>query len=253
MSAPLMAYILKAALRDRLLLSLAVLLTLACALSYFLASAAIIEQDRFAAVFTAGSVRILNVFGLVLFTVFFIRRSFDARDVEFMLARPVGRLRFILSYSLGLSVLAIVLAVLSGALMLAISPQHFSSGLMLWTLSQVFENMIMINAALFFSMVLTSAATASFAVLGFYVLARMMSQILGIIDAHTHLMHTEILQTVMQGISMLMPRLDLMGQTSWLVYGPGPDIGALFIIVQGLIYTAVLVFASWIDLTRRQF
>jgi hypothetical protein len=253
MSIPLIRYVMIAALRDRLLLGMALMLVLACALSVFLGSAAIIEQDRFAVIYAAGAIRGLNVFGLVLFTVFFIRRGFEARDVDLMLSRPVGRTGFILSYAAGLSLLALLLGVLSGGLVAALSLRTLSDGHWLWTLSQVGENIVMVNAALFFAMVLSSAPMAAFAVSGFYILARMMSQVLGIIDSGKLDMQHQILQTVMQGISMLMPRLDLLGQTSWLVYGPDPQVGGLFIAGQCAVYALVLVAAACIDLERRQF
>jgi len=253
MSAPLILYILKAAVRDRLIFALVILLLGASSLSVFLGSAAVVEKTSFVAVYAAVSIRALDVFGLVLFAVFFIRRSFDVRDVEFMLARPIGRISFLLSYAAGFSLLAALISVVSVVFVCALTPQMLSSGHALWFLSLLFENIIMINVALFFSMVLSSAATASFATFGFYVLARMMSQILGIIDAKTHLMHTEILQTVMQTVSMVMPRLDLFTQTSWLVYGPDPEIGWVFITAQGIIYSALILAASCLDLRRRQF
>ena len=66
----LINYVIKAAIRDRLILGVSLMLVLATALSFFMASAAITEQDQFAAVFSAGSIRILNAVGLVLFIVF---------------------------------------------------------------------------------------------------------------------------------------------------------------------------------------
>jgi hypothetical protein len=67
------------------------------------------------------------------------------------------------------------------------------------------------------------------------------------------MIQSEILPTIMQGISMLMPRLDLLTQTSWLVYGPDPAVGITFIIVQGVLFSSILLVASLIDLHRRQF
>lgn len=253
MSPALIRYVLTAALRDRLVVGLIVLLGLGVSMAVFMGSAAVTEQSRFVAVYAAGSMRIINALGLVLFVVFFIRRSFEARDVEFMLSRPVGRIRFLLSYAAALSILALCFGAITGLCLYALSPGLNPAGMALWTLGLVAENIIMVNTALFFSMILTSAATAAFAVFGFYVLARMMSQILGIIDSGKSMLQAEILETVMQGISMVMPRLDLMAQTSWLLYGVGDGAGLSFVLAQGAAYTALIVLAALVDLRFRQF
>jgi hypothetical protein len=52
---------------------------------------------------------------------------------------------------------------------------------------------------------------------------------------------------------MLMPRLDLMTQTSWLIYGPGDVIDYAFIVMQALVFIALVLIASIIDLVRREF
>ncbi len=246
-------YVVTAALRDRLIIGLCFLLIMAVSLSIFMGSAALTEQDRFVAVFAAGSIRMLNVFGLVLFIVFFIRRSFETRDIEFMLSRPIGRIQLVLSFAAGFSILAVFMGLISGACVLALSPHLFSSGHVLWTLSLIVENILMVNVALFFSMILTSAASCAFATLGFYVLSRMMSQILGIIDSGKELVNIEALETVMQMISSVMPRLDLMAQTSWIVYGPDPQISYGFVLAQGALYAFLILCAALIDMWRRQF
>lgn len=253
MVVPLVSYALKAAVRDRLVLALLTLLLVASSLSIFMGSAAVVEQDRFAVVYAAGSIRALNALGLVLFIVFFIRRSFESREIEFILSRPVSRTQLLVGYWLAFLIIAIILAIVSGICVAMISPVLFSFGHVYWVASLIAENMIIASAALFFSMVISSAASASFAVLGFYALARMMSQILGIIDARSHMLSSEILPNIMQLISMLMPRLDLMVQTSWLVYGPDPLVSLEFIFIQGAVFSFILLLAALIDLRRRQF
>lgn len=230
-----------------------VILLLGTSLSLFLGYAATIEKERFALVFAGGGLRIAGVMGLVLFVVFFIRRSFEAKDVELLLSRPVGRIRFLLSYATALSLLALFVGVMQGVCIYMIGWHLFGQGHLLWIASIIAENIIMVNVALFFAMILTSAASAAMAVYGFYILSRMMGQILGTIDAGSRIYDLKILELIMQGISSVMPRLDLMGQTSWLIYGPDTQTGIGFMFVQGLVFTALIVMASLIDLIRRQF
>lgn len=249
----LVRYVITAAIRDKLIIALFLLLIMAMSMSVFMGSAAITEQDQFVAVFSAGTIRLLNVFGLVLFIVFFMRRSFETRDIDFMLSRPIGRLKLVSSYAAGFSIIAIFIGLVSGGCVSALSPHLFGEGHLLWMVSLIVENIIMVNVALFFAMVLTSAATSAFAAFGFYVLSRMMSQILGIIDSNKTLTDLSVLETIMQGISMIMPRLDLMAQTSWLVYEVGDDISYSFVLVQGALYAGLILLAALIDMQRRQF
>lgn len=248
----LIRYVVTAAIRDKLVIGLCLMLLMAVSLSLFMGSTALTEQDQFVAVFSAGSIRILNVLGLILFIVFFVRRSFETRDIEFMLSRPVGRIKLVLSYAAGFSMLAVFLGLISGLCIFALSPHLFSGGHVLWVVSLMIENIIMVNVALFFSMILTSAASCAFASFGFYVLARMMSHLLGIVDSGKEVTNIEGLKVIMEWISMVMPRLDLMTQTSWLVYGPG-EIGYVFVLAQGGIYTALILLAALVDMRFRQF
>ncbi len=255
MNIALIRYVLTASIRDRLLLSMLLVLVLGACLSLFLGSSAIIEQDRFTLVFAAGGLRIACALGLVLFIVFFMRRSFESRDVEFVLSRPVGRIAFVSAYAAAFSLIALVLAFASFAVVYAISPHLYSDGHMLWAFSLGVEYIIMANIALFFAMMLSSAATATMATLGFYILARMMGQILGINDS-TKLNEAgfKILEYAVEGVSILIPRLDLFAQTSWLVYGaPETGIGYGFIALQGAFFVALVLTGALLDLVRREF
>lgn len=252
MSGPLIRYVLTAAIRDRLVVSLLVLLAVGTSLSVFLGASAIAERGSFVNVFAGAGLRLAGVLGLVLFVVFFVRRSFESRDVEFLLSRPIGRITFLFSYAAAFSLIAIALGAATGLALWAINPNKMNEGLLLWTFSIMAENVIMVNTAFFFSMVLTSSATAAMVASAFYVLARLMGQLLGIIDASLN-EHLKVLDIIMQGISIVMPRLDLMGQTSWLIYGPDASVNMMFVMAQGLIFSFLVLMASLVDLMRRQF
>ncbi|MCD8520186.1 MAG: hypothetical protein LRY36_01360 [Alphaproteobacteria bacterium] len=248
----LISYVLTAALRDRLIIAFVLMLAVAASLSIFLSSAAVVEQAQFALVFAGGALRLFISLALVLFVVFHMRRSFDSKDVDFLLSRPVSRLSYILSHSVAFSLLALLFSALGCAALIGISGGAVSTGQWLWMVSVCAEAVIMVNLALFFAMVISSAVGAALACFGFYVLGRMMGQILGIIDSHdVPLAH--ILQYPMQLISMLMPRLDLMGQTSWLIYELDGDAGFIYVLGHAAIFVFLICCASLVDLVRRQF
>jgi len=253
MSLSLVQYVLKAALRDKLIIAMLVLIALTCSMSIFMASSAITEQDQFLAVYASGSLRILSVLGLVIFASFFVRKSFESKDVEFLLSRPISRISFILSYAFAFCILATIIGTASGVALLVMSPTLAIYPLFLWTLSIIVEAIIMINMAFFFAMIISSAASAVLAIFAFYALSRMMGQILGIIENGTAGPVSQALEVVMNIVSAITPRLDLMGQTSWLVYGVGADVNLLFVAIQGSIFLFLLLTAALLDLALRQF
>jgi len=254
-SLPLFNYVLSAAMRDKLFIAMLAAFLVVTNLSIFLSSAAVTEQDQFAAVYMAGALRIVGVAGLSLFVVFFMRRSFESKDVEFLLSRPVGRIQFLLSYALAFAFLAALTALMQGVCLAVIGRDVLTYGYALWFFSMLAENIIMVTMALFVSMVIASQTAGAMVIFGFYVLTRMMGQILGIIDADKTLWDVPVMEYLMQAISAVMPRLDLMGQTSWLVYGlPGDSaIGFGFVAAQLAVFVFLVLMAAIIDLKRREF
>ncbi len=259
MSFVLIRYILMAAIRDKLIWGVVAMSILGVCLSIFSGSAAIVEQGQFVISYMAGGLRIIVLLGLTLFTIFFVRRSFDARDVEFLLTRPISRASFVTSHILAFSILSILGGLFISAIVGVLS-LHFggASSVALWCFGMTFELMIVTNMAFFFAMVLTSPVTAGLATFGFYILARLMGQLLAIFH-HTPIpnsIETYImtgLGQVVNVIAIIVPRLDLLAQTSWLIYGGGVVSDWMFVVFQGLAFLSLIGVATSIDLRRRQF
>ncbi len=250
---PTMKYVLSAAVRDRLIIAMLIVMALGGALAVFLGTAAYIEKYQFVLVFSASGIRILTVLGLVLFCVFFIRRSFDNKDVDYLLSRPISRVSFIVSHAAAFTLIAALLAAAGQIVVYFSAPVTFGSWQLVWTLSLFFELMIMANAALFFSMVLPSASTSAMVVFGLYILSRTIGILLGIVSSGLAVSPMmKGLAFVMKFVSTIIPRLDLMVQTNWLIYGV-ENISVWFICAQGLIFSGVLIAAATVDLVRRQF
>ena len=271
-SKSLVAYVLTAALRDKLMITLALMIFMGAVLATFMGAASVTEADSFALVFGAGGLRFLGVLGIVLFCCFYIRRSFENKEVEFLLSRPISRLSFLFSHALAFSILSFSV---TAAIVLAVAAigRPDLTGLAVWGVSLAAEFAIMAVAALFFSMVLSSAAGAALATLGLYVLSRMIGTLLGILDLPPANWFFAVIGSVMKLISIVIPRLDMMGQTTWLVYGVQgaggvkflPDAGAYaqwmaghlglagFIEFQGIVFVALLLAAAAHDFLRRQF
>lgn len=253
-SLPLVQYVLTAAVRDRIVLALALVVAVGACMALFIGDSALIERQIFSLVFAAGGLRFAAVAGMVLFVVSHVRRSFDNKDVEYLLSRPVSRSGFLLSHAVAFSMMAVIVAAVVTGVLMAIAPQMVGAGYGLWFFSFAVEMVIVVNVALFFAMVLPGAAAGTLAVFGFYVLARIMGQLLGIAEKGFIDENFTILGIIMNCISTVVPRLDLMAQTTWLVYGAANSpIGYGFIALQGVVFTALILIAGCIDLRRRQF
>lgn len=256
-SFPLVGYIFLAAIRDRLILSLLVLIIVGTSLSLFLGSAAVTEADFFALSYTAGGLRLIGVLALVLFICFYIRRAFDTKDIDLVLTRPISRPSFLISHSVAFMAIATLVTASIAFAVILISHHILNSGHILWLFSLWIELLIVVNAALFFAMVLPSSSSAALATFGLYVLSRLIGQVLGTamgIDPEQFALDTDTdaLAVLIQVISIFVPRLDLMGQSSWLIYGAEKS-AYIFVFLQGAIYTTLLIIAGIIDLVRREF
>ena len=253
MIAQLIYYVLTAALRDKLLLSVFLMIIVGAALAQFVGGSAVVEQDYFSLVFAASGMRIAMILTLVLFVCFFIRRLFDSKDIEFLLSRPVGKLQLLGSFSFAFSLIAVLVCLAILPAFYLLSPSHFSLGYILWWFSVVVESVVMVNAAMFFALYMNSATTSALSSLSLYILGRMMGQILGIIYSDFGNMSGPMASS-MKLVSTMVPRFDLMGQTQWLIYGA--DNGSWyfgFFALQGILYSFLLFMAASLDLWKRQF
>lgn len=250
---PLFRYIMMAALRDRLILSIVGLMLVVVSLSIFFGATVITEQDQFVRTFAAFGVRLFGVVALVLFVVTYVRRSFEGRDVDYLLSRPIGRIRFILTHAAGFSFLAVLAAVFLGGVVAFLQMHNINAGLLSWWLSIGLEFVIMANVAMFFAFVMTSQTVCLIMIFAFYLLSRLIGEILGILQKGGQTGVMGLLSKIMEMISIFVPRLDLMGQTKWLLYGVPETLSLPFIMGQGIVFLLVIIGATVLDMHRRQF
>lgn len=250
---PLYRYILMAAARDRFFFSLIGLLAVVASLSIFFGSSVLTEQDQFARTFAAYGFRLFGVVSLVFFVVGYIRRCFENRDIDYLLSRPMGRISFILTHSAAFSSLALFSAFVLGGTTVLLETGSTHSGAVLWWVSLMAEFVIMANVAMFFAFVMSSATACMLVVFAFYLLSRLMGEILGILQKAGQDGVLALLARLMEVISIFIPRLDLMGQTKWILYNVPADISLGFVLAQAGVFTALVVGATCLDMHRRQF
>lgn len=248
-------YILLTAVRDRLYIGLLIVLMGAFGISSVLGSTSLVEQAQTSIVYIAGSARMIFAIGMILFTCFYVRRSFDNKEVEFILSKSISRHNFIFAYLFGFILVALFVFIpITIALILA---KANIIGLQFWLLSILIEIFILISFALLASLILKNAVSAILATLGFYILSRMMAFfVLTIEIPHQYSDFNSwdrSMKAFLKFVSFIFPRLDLFAQSDWLIYGIKNYHDIIITSIQGLIYIPLLIFMSFFDFNKKQF
>ena len=249
-------YTLITAKRDWLFLGLFVITSIAIAISIFLGSTALVEQQQMAIAYASGASRLILIIGLILFVCFHVQRSFDNRELEVILSRPISRTSFVIAYWLGFVVLGVSVAVPLIVALWLFTPVD-PVGLLYWGGSLILEIGIMLAFALRSALILQRAVTSVLSAFGFYVLARMMGFFTATIKAPVALKYNTdangIIQFLLEAISIIFPRLDLYGKSAWLIYGIDGAENLWIFQVQSLIYIPLLLAVAIFDFQRKQF
>lgn len=248
---PTIRLVIITALRDRLFVSLLALLAAAFGISVYLGAAALTEASEMTVVYAAGASRVVVVLGLIVFTAFHVERLFDTREIEAILSRAISRGRFAFSYWLGLAAIAMLFIVPAAVMTMIFSFSYM--GAAAWSASVFLEALIVLAFTLFAAFTMERAIPTIFTAVGFYALARLMSFFTGIALTGNQSGLNHIANTMITAMSYMVPRLDLAGQTRWLVYEP--DIGKILglLAAQTAIYVPLLLSAAVFDLRRKYF
>lgn len=246
-------YVLMAALRDRFLWVVLGALVVVVSLSVFFGASSLTERGDFAITFMAFGLRLFGVAALVLFVTNYARRCIDSRDIDYLLSRPLSRSGFVLAHAAAFSTLAVLSALVLGGAVALMQVSDLQAGLFFWWFSLAVEFIIMANIAMFFGFFLSSPTASLIIVFAFYLLSRLIGEIMGIMAAPTYNPFMNFLEKIMEVISIFLPRLDLMGHSKWILYGPPETISYGFIFMQGVVFVAVVVCATAMDMRRRQF
>ncbi len=249
-------YVLITAVRDRLIAALLLALVAGVGGAAFLAVSAMAEKREFGLAFGGELTRMILVLGLITFISFHIRRMYETREIEAILARPISRTTFVLAYFSAYALIALLLSVVAALLLMVVFAAE-GPGLIQWGASLILESLIVVAIALFCAMTLESATASVLAALGFYALARSAAFFRAIAANHTATFDQPVLNDInrwiMEGIATLMPRIDLFGQSRWLVYGPGGGWGLRELVLQTAIYLPLLLAATIRDLHVKRF
>jgi len=241
------------AVRNRLAWLAAIAIVMAFGLAQFLNQVAIAESREIQSAMLAALLRVAAVFIAAAFVVTSMVREWNDKATELLLSLPVPRSTYFFGKFAGYAALALILAPLM-ALPLVLVSRH--GGLVLWTLSLFCELLIVTAVSMFCVLSLTQVVPAFVAVAGFYMLSRSMAaiQIIAGAPLQEPTLADRIGNTIVDLIAYVLPALDRMTQTSWLME-PGPvSLGAVgTVLVQTALYVVLICAASLFDLYRKNF
>jgi ABC-type transport system involved in multi-copper enzyme maturation permease subunit len=246
-------YALLEAARNRLLYVVVLIIALALAFTVFLKQVAITETRDIQLAFLAASFRLAAVFVVAAFVIVSQVREANDKVMELLLTRNLPRAHYLFGKLLGYLGVALVLSVL---FTLPIALFADGSRALAWGWSLFFELAIVAALSLFCVLTLNQVVGSLAAVLGAYALARSMAalQLIGSSRvSESNLMLDRVANYILDGIAFFLPRLDMFTQTAWLLHRnePAPQFASL--ILQSLVYVALLGVAALFDFKRKNF
>ncbi len=253
---PIVASLAKAvlleAVRNRLLWLAAVAIAAAFGLAQFLNQVAITESREIQAALLAALLRVAAVFIVAAFVITSMVRESSDKVNELLLSLPAPRSIYFFGKFAGYAAVAVILALLC-ALPLAFVTDP--GGLAIWVVSLVCELLIVTAMSLFCVLTLTQVVPAFAAVAGFYLLSRSMAamQIIAGAALQEPTLTDRVVNAIVELIAFLLPALDRMTQTTWLLdSAPGAStLGA--IVGETAIYLVLIGAAALFDLYRKNF
>jgi hypothetical protein len=223
----------------------------AAALAAFLSQVALTESRELQVAIVAAWLRACAVFLVAAHVASRTLREVDDKALELMLALPLGRPAQYLGRLAGLAACGALLAAAFAAPLALLAPP---GAVALWGLSLAFELALVAATALFFAMTLVQPVPAIAATAGLYLLGRSIAALQALAgggplaDAS---FAGELARGAVGAVAFLLPRLDAVTRTEWLLYGV-PSAATYAAALGGLLlYGVVLVAAGLFDFERK--
>ena len=242
-------YAWREAIRSRALHIVIVLAVVGVAAASFLGDVSVIETNRTEVLFLASFYRFCAAFAAIVLVVSTIAREFNDKCLELFLSLPLSRLSYFSGKLLGFFLTGATMVLLYGlALLLYAEP----TAVLFWSISLVCELMIVITFSLFCVLTFNQQVPASvITAFFFYLLSRASDDII-LLSKSELLLHTtgsQYVQTVVEWLTTVLPRLGRFTNSEWLAYGDVPSFYTIFI--QTGIYVVLISAASLFDFTRK--
>ena len=223
MVATFSAYTIREMINNRLLILVVIFAFLGIGIAGFVAEVAITEHKSVQLALIAASYRFCAVFVMMVFVVSTIVREFNDKCLELYLSMPVSRMIFFSGKVIGFILCGSILALIfSVCLMFFSEPGQ----VLIWWISLTLELAIVSVFAFFAVLTFNQQITASvFITFFFYILSRLTDAI-ELVSTSPILAETlgnNIIEFMLSGLELILPKLSSFTQTDWLVYGGGLD------------------------------
>lgn len=244
-------HILYASKRDALFFGTTLFVLFCTAISCFLGMNASVETNEAKIIYTAGMSRIAIIIGFTIFVIFYIKRMFDNHEIEVILTRSISRTKIILGLFVGFMITLLKL-LLPAFIILLLLKTNITS-LCIWLMSVLGEGLIVLTFAICCSLMIKSQVYSLLFCVLFYCLGRGIGAFVAYISLSFQTSFYNMICSLLKIISILVPRLDLFGKTSWLVYNDVTitDIG-LFL-SQMLLFCGIFLSIAIIDFRKKEF
>jgi ABC-type transport system involved in multi-copper enzyme maturation permease subunit len=225
-------------------------LAIGLALAGFLSQVALTERAALQTAALAAVLRACAVFLIAAQVSSSTLREIQDKGLELMLSLPLSRATHYLGRLAGFVACGAGIAVVFAFSLLLWAPPL---RVVLWGVSLVCEAALVAAAALFFAMTLANLVAAIAATAGLYLLARAMPAIQAIAGAPLadESRAGWLARHVVDGIALLLPRLDAVTRTEWLLYDPPSGMAYASALGGLLVYVVLLVAAGLVDFYRR--
>lgn len=238
------------AVRNRLLWLFVLAAAAALAGAGLLDRLALTESREIQLALLAAGLRLTAVGLTAAFVITSMAREAQDKGAELLLALALPRAAYLLGKLAGFGALALLPALLYGALAALLAPAAQSA---LWGASLLCELWIVAAFALLCALSFSQAVPALAACAGFYLLARA----IGGLQLAAHAPYggsTPLHGALVHGIDLLaslLPALDGFTRTEWLLYASGTPAALAAIAAQSALYVALLGAAGLFDLYRK--
>ena len=214
----------------------------ACAaVAAFASQIAITETRELQAAIAGSLLRLCAAFLIASHVVTSVAREANDRGLELALTLPLSRGQYYLGKLAGFAACGLLLA---SAFSLPMLVWAEPAAVAAWGVSLALETALLAAMALFFSIVVAQVVPVLAATAGLYVLGRSLSSMQAIADGATF-------GNAVDGLALLLPRLDRATRTEWLLYG-APSAADWLAALAGLaIHLAVAAAAGLFDFSRR--
>jgi ABC-type transport system involved in multi-copper enzyme maturation permease subunit len=241
------------AVRNRLLWLAAIVVGVALGLAQFLNQVAITESLQIQVALLAALLRVAAVFIVATFIITSMVREANDKVTELMLSQPAPRSSYFLGKFAGYGLVAVILALIFALPLAVFVP---TAGLLAWAASLIGELLIVTSVSLFCVISLSQVLSAFAATAGFYFLARSMAamQVIAGASLTSERTFADIgINWIVDAIALLLPSLDRMARTEWLVDAAPGLVEIVALLGQGALYVVLIASAALFDLHRKNY